>query len=113
MARHDQVRSGGRTSALGVHTVSWKAPTSVEKADDYLWRIHQAVPADGDFLIFDRSHYEDVLVPVVNELITPAQTARHCAAVAIASTFSPWRSYCSARRNLDNPSRMSCSSIAP
>jgi len=63
----------GRTSALGVHTVSWKAPTSVEKAHDYLWRIHQAVPADGDFLIFNRSHYEDVLVPVVNGWITPEQ----------------------------------------
>ena len=69
----------GRTSALGVHTVSWKAPTSVEKAHDYLWRIHQAVPADGDFLIFNRSHYEDVLVPVVNAWITPAQTAQRYA----------------------------------
>jgi PPK2 family polyphosphate:nucleotide phosphotransferase len=69
----------GRTSALGVHTVSWKAPTSVEKAHDYLWRIHQAVPAEGDFLIFNRSHYEDVLVPVVNAWITPAQTAQRYA----------------------------------
>jgi PPK2 family polyphosphate:nucleotide phosphotransferase len=68
-----------RTSALGVHTVSWKAPTSVEKAHDYLWRIHQAVPAQGDFVIFNRSHYEDVLVPVVNEWITPAQTAQRYA----------------------------------
>ena len=69
----------GRTSALGVHTVSWKAPTSVEKAHDYLWRIHQAVPAEGDFRIFNRSHYEDVLVPVVNGWITPAQTAQRYA----------------------------------
>lgn len=68
-----------RTSALGVHTVSWKAPTSVEKAHDYLWRIHHAVPAEGDFLIFNRSHYEDVLVPVVNGWITPAQTAQRYA----------------------------------
>jgi PPK2 family polyphosphate:nucleotide phosphotransferase len=69
----------GRTSALGVHTVSWKAPTSIEKAHDYLWRIHQAVPAEGDFLIFNRSHNEDVLVPVVNAWITPAQTAQRYA----------------------------------
>jgi PPK2 family polyphosphate:nucleotide phosphotransferase len=69
----------GQTSALGVHTVSWKAPTAVEKAHDYLWRIHQAVPGDGDFLIFNRSHYEDVLVPVVNGWITPAQTTQRYA----------------------------------
>jgi PPK2 family polyphosphate:nucleotide phosphotransferase len=64
----------GQTSALGVHTVGWKAPTSDERAHDYLWRIHQKVPADGDIVIFNRSHYEDVLVPVVNEWITPEQT---------------------------------------
>lgn len=69
----------GRTSALGVHAVGWKAPSSHEKAHDYLWRIHQAVPADGDVVIFNRSHYEDVLVPVVNGWITPAQTAQRYA----------------------------------
>lgn len=69
----------GRTSALGVHAVGWKAPSSLEKAHDYLWRIHQAVPAEGDVVIFNRSHYEDVLVPVVNGWITPAQTAQRYA----------------------------------
>jgi PPK2 family polyphosphate:nucleotide phosphotransferase len=69
----------GRTSALGVHAVGWKAPSSLEKAHDYLWRIHQAVPGDGDVVIFNRSHYEDVLVPVVNGWITPAQTAQRYA----------------------------------
>ena len=64
----------GQTSALGVHAVGWKAPTADEKAHDYLWRIHQKVPADGEIVIFNRSHYEDVLVPVVNAWITPAQT---------------------------------------
>ncbi len=34
----------GRTSALGVHAVGWKAPTEPERAHDYLWRIHQQVP---------------------------------------------------------------------
>ncbi|MDY0107247.1 MAG: polyphosphate--nucleotide phosphotransferase, partial [Giesbergeria sp.] len=53
----------GRMSALGVHTVGWKAPTETERAHDYLWRIHRQVPAAGEVTIFNRSHYEDVLVP--------------------------------------------------
>jgi PPK2 family polyphosphate:nucleotide phosphotransferase len=64
----------GQTSALGVHAVGWKAPTADERARDYLWRIHQRVPADGEIVIFNRSHYEDVLVPAVNGWITPEQT---------------------------------------
>lgn len=64
----------GQTSPLGVHTVGWKAPTEAERSRDYLWRIHQQVPAAGHITIFNRSHYEDVLVPVVNGWITPAQT---------------------------------------
>ena len=63
----------GQMSALGVHTVGWKAPTEPERAHDYLWRIHQCVPANGEVAIFNRSHYEDVLVPVVNGWITPEQ----------------------------------------
>lgn len=64
----------GQTSPLGVHTVGWKAPTEPERAHDYLWRIHQQVPAAGHITVFNRSHYEDVLVPVVNSWITPEQT---------------------------------------
>jgi PPK2 family polyphosphate:nucleotide phosphotransferase len=64
----------GQTSPLGVQTVGWKAPTEPERAHDYLWRIHQQVPAAGHITVFNRSHYEDVLVPVVNDWITPAQT---------------------------------------
>lgn len=63
----------GRMSALGVHAVGWKAPTELERAHDYLWRIHQQVPGAGELTVFNRSHYEDVLVPVVNGWITPAQ----------------------------------------
>lgn len=63
----------GRMSALGVHAVGWKAPTETELAHDYLWRIHQLVPQAGDITVFNRSHYEDVLVPVVNGWITPEQ----------------------------------------
>ena len=69
----------GRTTALGVHAIGWKAPTAPELARDYLWRIHQHVPAAGEVVIFNRSHYEDVLVPVVNGWINPAQTAQRFA----------------------------------
>jgi PPK2 family polyphosphate:nucleotide phosphotransferase len=62
-----------RMSPLGVHTVGWKAPSEEERAHDYLWRIHQVMPGAGETMIFNRSHYEDVLVPVVNQWITPAQ----------------------------------------
>lgn len=65
-----------RTSPLGMHTVGWKAPTELERSHDYLWRIHQAMPAAGEITVFNRSHYEDVLVPVVNGWITPAATAQ-------------------------------------
>ena len=63
-----------RTSPLGVHTVGWKAPTEAERDHDYLWRVHQKTPGAGEMMIFNRSHYEDVLVPVVNGWITPQQT---------------------------------------
>ena len=64
----------GRVSPLGVHTISWKAPTSDERAHDFLWRIHQQVPGSGDLTIFNRSHYEDVLVPVVLGTLSPDAT---------------------------------------
>ncbi|SFC16336.1 polyphosphate:nucleotide phosphotransferase, PPK2 family [Polaromonas sp. OV174] len=65
-----------RTSPLGVHTVGWKAPTEEERVHDYLWRIHQQMPGAGEMMVFNRSHYEDVLVPVVKQWITPEQTAQ-------------------------------------
>ena len=69
----------GQMSPLGVHTVGWKAPSEDERAHDYLWRIHQQVPAAGEVMVFNRSHYEDVLVPHVNGWITPAQTRQRYA----------------------------------
>ncbi|MFT4192713.1 MAG: polyphosphate--nucleotide phosphotransferase [Comamonas sp.] len=69
----------GRMSPLGLRAVSWKAPSAAELAHDYLWRIHQQVPAAGEVAIFNRSHYEDVLVPVVTGAITPAQQRQRLA----------------------------------
>ena len=71
----------GQTSALGVHTIGWKAPTTDERAHDFLWRIHQQVPADGEIMIHNRSHYEDVLVPVVNGWIDEAKTKQRYAQI--------------------------------
>ena len=71
----------GQMSALGVHTVAWKAPNEAERAHDYLWRIHQQVPGNGEVTIFNRSHYEDVLVPPVSGWITPEQTRQRYAQI--------------------------------
>lgn len=69
----------GRITPLGMRTTGWGVPTSLEMAHDYLWRIHQHVPSAGEFMVFNRSHYEDVLVPVVNQTITPEQTQQRYA----------------------------------
>ncbi len=53
----------------GVQVTSFKAPTKKELAHDFLWRIHRAVPAKGMIGIFNRSHYEDVLVVRVHNLV--------------------------------------------
>ena len=49
-------------SPLGMQVRAFKAPSKTELAHDYLWRIHAAVPRNGRIGVFDRSHYEDVLV---------------------------------------------------
>jgi len=71
----------GEMSALGVRTAAWKAPTPDELAHDFLWRIHQKVPAAGEVVIFNRSHYEDVLVPVVRGWITREEAAQRYAQI--------------------------------
>lgn len=53
----------------GVRVASFKVPTSLELDHDYLWRVHQQTPAKGEIVIFNRSHYEDVLVVRVKNLV--------------------------------------------
>ncbi|RPH96074.1 MAG: polyphosphate kinase 2 family protein, partial [Calditrichaeota bacterium] len=53
----------------GVRVAGFKVPTQVELAHDYLWRIHQQTPGRGEIVIFNRSHYEDVLVVRVHDLV--------------------------------------------
>jgi PPK2 family polyphosphate:nucleotide phosphotransferase len=53
----------------GVRVTAFKAPTEQELAHDFLWRVHPHAPRHGDVGIFNRSHYEDVLVARVHELV--------------------------------------------
>lgn len=59
----------GKLNPQGVQVTSFKEPTSLELSHDFLWRIHQHTPARGMIHIFNRSHYEDVLVTRVHKLI--------------------------------------------
>lgn len=56
-------------NSAGIHVTSFKAPSDLELSHDFLWRIHAAVPARGMIGVWNRSHYEDVLVTRVHELI--------------------------------------------
>jgi PPK2 family polyphosphate:nucleotide phosphotransferase len=60
----------------GVRVESFKVPSQEELDHDYLWRIHRVVPEAGEMVIFNRSHYEDVLVVRVHKLITPTVCKR-------------------------------------
>jgi len=59
----------GACNPSGVRVTSFKVPTPLELAHDYLWRIHNAMPEKGMIGIFNRSHYEDVLVVRVHKLV--------------------------------------------
>ena len=59
----------GALNSQGCVVSNFKRPTEYELARDYLWRVHQAVPPKGTIGIFNRSHYEDVLVVRVHELV--------------------------------------------
>src|SRR5262245_60546489 len=54
---------------LGVRVAAFKTPTGEELDHDFLWRIHRQVTGSGEIAIFNRSHYEDVLVPGVRRLV--------------------------------------------
>ena len=60
------------TPPLNVKVAAFKAPTKTELAHDYLWRVHNVCPAKGEITVFNRSHYEDVLVVKVREFASAA-----------------------------------------
>lgn len=57
----------------GCRVVSFKKPTDLEADHDFLWRIHEAAPGKGEIVIFNRSHYEDVLITRVHGVIDKAE----------------------------------------
>ena len=68
----------GGVNPQGVKVQCFKAPTPTELAHDYLWRVHPHVPGNGEIVIFNRSHYEDVLIVRVHSLVPePRWRARY------------------------------------
>lgn len=68
-------------SPMGLRAVAFKAPTDTDLAHDYLWRVHQHVPGNGEIAIFNRSHYEDVLITRVQGWIDDDECARRYAQI--------------------------------
>jgi PPK2 family polyphosphate:nucleotide phosphotransferase len=66
---------------LGIRLASFKVPTEDELAHDYLWRVHDVVPKKGEIVIFNRSHYEDVLIVKVHDWIDDAECKRRYAQI--------------------------------
>ncbi|MFT7121645.1 MAG: PPK2 family polyphosphate:nucleotide phosphotransferase [Neolewinella sp.] len=71
----------GECAPFGLRAVGWKKPTDLEFSHDFLWRIHKEVPAKGELVIFNRSHYEDVLVQRVHGWIDEETVDRRFAAI--------------------------------
>jgi PPK2 family polyphosphate:nucleotide phosphotransferase len=71
----------GLVDPQGVRITSFKAPTEEERAHDFLWRIRRAVPEPGYLGVFDRSHYEDVLIARVHGLAPPEELERRYSAI--------------------------------
>ena len=66
---------------LGIRLKSFKTPNTEELAHDYLWRVHQVAPKGGELVIFNRSHYEDVLIVKVHKWIDEAECFRRYAQI--------------------------------
>jgi len=66
---------------LGIRLANFKAPSSEELAHDYLWRVHQQVPKTGELVIFNRSHYEDVIIVKVHNWIDHEECNRRYAQI--------------------------------
>ncbi|MCR2783735.1 MULTISPECIES: polyphosphate kinase 2 family protein [unclassified Microbacterium] len=71
----------GATDPQGIHLKAFKKPTPEELAHDFLWRIDEHVPEAGYIAVFDRSHYEDVLIGKVRQLAPAAEIERRYGAI--------------------------------
>ena len=65
----------------GTSVVGFKQPSQVEAAHDFLWRAHRHAPGKGEIVIFNRSHYEDVLVVRVHKLVPPSVWSKRYALI--------------------------------
>ncbi|MGB3732376.1 PPK2 family polyphosphate kinase [Microbacterium sp.] len=72
----------GGVDPQGVELAAFKAPTDEERAHEFLWRIEKRLPRPGFIGVFDRSHYEDVLIGRVRRLAEPAEIERRYGAIA-------------------------------
>lgn len=71
----------GSLNPLGISVASWKAPTALELSHDFLWRIHKEAPSKGMIKIFNRSHYEDVLITRVHAWCDDATAQKRLKAI--------------------------------
>ena len=71
----------GRLNPQGVRVHSFKVPTAEEKAHDFLWRVHAVAPAKGMIQVFNRSHYEEVLITRVHGLVDDRLAEKKFAAI--------------------------------
>ncbi|MCB0650121.1 MAG: polyphosphate kinase [Saprospiraceae bacterium] len=65
----------------GIHTYSFKKPSEEEFAHDFLWRVHKQAPEKGIIKIFNRSHYEDILIQRVHKWITEEKVEKRMIAI--------------------------------
>ena len=85
----------------GVKVQGFKQPTPEEKAHDFLWRVHPHAPAKGEVAVFNRSHYEDVLVVRVHKLVPkPVWQARY-------DFINEWEKLLHEREQHDDPEVLS------
>lgn len=68
----------GALNPQNCYVKSFRVPSEIESAHDYLWRIHVEVPSKGQIAIFNRSHYEDIVEPSVNNVISKDQMILRC-----------------------------------
>ena len=79
------IDAGGKDGAIrnvftafnpqGATVTSFKAPAGKEIGHDYLWRVHAACPTRGSIAVFNRSHYEDLIVPMVRKALPPRRVS--------------------------------------
>jgi PPK2 family polyphosphate:nucleotide phosphotransferase len=71
----------GGVNPQGCRVTSFKAPSEEERSHDFLWRVHHAAPRHGEIGIFNRSHYEDVLIVRVHQLVPKSVWSKRYAAI--------------------------------